>query len=116
MAYPTSSNALILEDIDRQMVAVKLYAQQVRAECAAGNVPSSRILDRLNDWSGGKPIYLFVETCTQGKPYAMTADQWEAEVRHASDYCKKSVVFNVKQCWGFSTTTKKFAAASPVRA
>lgn len=30
------------------------------------------------------------------------------------DYCKKSVVFNAKQCWGFSTTTDKFAAAQPV--
>ncbi|WP_412067315.1 cysteine hydrolase family protein [Rubrivirga sp. IMCC43871] len=30
------------------------------------------------------------------------------------DYCKKSVVFNTKQCWGFSTTTERFAAAEPV--
>lgn len=29
-------------------------------------------------------------------------------------YCKQSVVFNAKQCWGFSTTTEKFAAAAPV--
>lgn len=26
------------------------------------------------------------------------------------DYCKKSVVFNAKQCWGFSTTTEAFAS------
>ena len=26
------------------------------------------------------------------------------------DYCRKSVVFNAKQCWGFSTTVAKFAA------
>ena len=32
------------------------------------------------------------------------------------DYCKKSVVFNAKQCWGFSTTTDKFARAEPFRA
>jgi nicotinamidase-related amidase len=30
------------------------------------------------------------------------------------DYCQQSVVFNAKQCWGFSTTTEKFAAARPV--
>ena len=30
------------------------------------------------------------------------------------DYCKKSVVFNAKQCWGFSMTTEAFAAAQRV--
>lgn len=30
------------------------------------------------------------------------------------DYCKKSVVFNAKQCWGFSMTTDQFAAAQRV--
>lgn len=30
------------------------------------------------------------------------------------DYCKQSVVFNAKQCWGFSTTTERFAAPRPV--
>ena len=30
------------------------------------------------------------------------------------DFCKQAVVFNTKQCWGFSTTTEKFAAARPV--
>ena len=30
------------------------------------------------------------------------------------EYCKQAVVFNAKQCWGFSTTTGKFAAARPV--
>jgi nicotinamidase-related amidase len=29
------------------------------------------------------------------------------------DYCKQAVVFNAKQCWGFSTTTAKFADAKP---
>lgn len=47
-----------------------------------------RCLDRMNEWGGGKPIYLFVETCSQGKPYAMTADQWESQVMHAANYCK----------------------------
>ncbi|AHY48338.1 Amidases related to nicotinamidase (plasmid) [Rubrobacter radiotolerans] len=28
-------------------------------------------------------------------------------------YCKDAVVFNAKNCWGFSTTTEKFAAAEP---
>jgi hypothetical protein len=31
------------------------------------------------------------------------------------DYCKQAVVFNAKQCWGFSTTTAKFASPSPVQ-
>lgn len=31
------------------------------------------------------------------------------------DYCKQSVVFNAKQCWGFCTTTEKFASSSPVK-
>ena len=26
------------------------------------------------------------------------------------EYCRQSVVFNAKQCWGFSTTTARFAA------
>jgi hypothetical protein len=47
-----------------------------------------RCLDRANDWSSGKPIYLFIETCTQGKPTTMTADQWESQVMHAANYCK----------------------------
>jgi nicotinamidase-related amidase len=29
-------------------------------------------------------------------------------------YCKDAVVFNAKQCWGFSTTTERFANPSPV--
>jgi nicotinamidase-related amidase len=32
------------------------------------------------------------------------------------DYCRKAVVFNAKQCWGFSTTTKSFASPQPVKA
>ena len=32
------------------------------------------------------------------------------------EYCKQSVVFNAKQCWGFSTTTERFAAARPYEA
>ena len=32
------------------------------------------------------------------------------------DYCKQAVVFNAKQCWGFSTTTKSFASPQPVKA
>lgn len=30
------------------------------------------------------------------------------------DYCRQSVVFNAKHCWGFTTTTEKFAAPVPV--
>lgn len=45
MAYPTGMLSITLEDIDRRMVGVKLYAAQVRAELLAGNVSSSRILD-----------------------------------------------------------------------
>ena len=45
MAYPTGMLSIVLEDIDRRIAALKFYAQQVRAECIAGNVPSSRILD-----------------------------------------------------------------------
>lgn len=55
---------------------------------AVGFPVIERCLDRCHEWSGGKPIYLFVETCTQGKPYAMTADQWEAQVMHAANYCR----------------------------
>lgn len=47
-----------------------------------------RLLDRLHEWGGGKPIYFFVETCTQGKPYAMAADQWERQVLHVATYCR----------------------------
>lgn len=45
MAYPTGMLSLVLEDIDRRAVSVKTYATQVRTEAAAGNIPSSRILD-----------------------------------------------------------------------
>ena len=30
------------------------------------------------------------------------------------EYCKKSVVFNARQCWGFTMTTRQFAGAEPV--
>ncbi len=38
----------------------------------------------------------------------------DASATSSPDYCKKSVVFNAKHCWGFSTTTDKFAAPQPV--
>lgn len=31
------------------------------------------------------------------------------------DYCRKSVVFNARQCWGFSLTTRQFANARALR-
>lgn len=30
------------------------------------------------------------------------------------DYCRKAIVFNARQCWGFTMTTKQFAGAKPV--
>lgn len=45
MAYPTGVLSRALEQIDDRAAALKLFAQQLRAECAAGNTPSSRILD-----------------------------------------------------------------------
>lgn len=44
MAYPTGLLSLTLENIDRQLIALKLYAQQHRNAAAAGNVESSRVL------------------------------------------------------------------------
>ena len=38
----------------------------------------------------------------------------EACATSSPDYCRESVVFNAKQCWGFSTTTAKFAAAREI--
>lgn len=29
------------------------------------------------------------------------------------DFCREAVVFNARQCWGFSLTTEQFAAAAP---
>jgi ureidoacrylate peracid hydrolase len=31
------------------------------------------------------------------------------------DYCRKAIVFNARQCWGFTMTTRQFAGAAPVR-
>lgn len=45
MAYPTGMLSLVLEDIDRRAIHIRQTAINVRAECAAGNVPSSRILN-----------------------------------------------------------------------
>jgi len=45
MAYPTGMLSLVLGSIDQRVVGLKLFTQQLQAECAAGNVPSSRILD-----------------------------------------------------------------------
>jgi hypothetical protein len=54
-----------------------------------------RLIDRAGgEWSGGKPFYLHVETCTQGKlgadgkPIPYTADQFEAEVWYGVNYAK----------------------------
>jgi hypothetical protein len=45
MAYPTGLLNFTLEDIDRRASALLRFVQQLQAECAATNVPSSRILD-----------------------------------------------------------------------
>jgi ureidoacrylate peracid hydrolase len=36
----------------------------------------------------------------------------DATSTSSPDYCKKAVVFNAKQCWGFVTDTQKFASAT----
>jgi len=45
MAYPTGMLSLTLEEIDRRLVGLKAYLQQVRTEAATSNVPSFRILN-----------------------------------------------------------------------
>jgi hypothetical protein len=82
-----------------------------------------RCLDRVWEWSGHKPIYLFVETSTQGNPYAMTADQWESQVMHAANYCKargynlRGIIYfshKVFPVWrAFDNTSPEVAARMP---
>ena len=45
MAYPTGMLAFVLESIDRTAASTKVNCQNVRNEAAAGNIPSSRILN-----------------------------------------------------------------------
>jgi hypothetical protein len=49
MAYPTGMLSLVLSHIDQHLVGLKLMVQQVRAEAAAGSIPSSRILTLFID-------------------------------------------------------------------
>jgi hypothetical protein len=68
----------------------------------SGAVPViTRLLDRMNEWSGGKPIYLFIETCTQGKGTPMTADQWEDQVWNAVNYSRPRAT-----SWPASSTSR----------
>jgi ureidoacrylate peracid hydrolase len=39
----------------------------------------------------------------------------DASSTSSPDYCKKDIVFNTKQCWGFVTDTEKLATARPVQ-
>jgi hypothetical protein len=45
-------------------------------------------MDRANDWSGGKPIFVYVETCTQGTGKPFTADDYENQVWTIVNYAK----------------------------
>ncbi len=45
-----------------------------------------RLMDRASEWSGGKPIFVYVETCTQGTKRKFTADDYEAQVWQAVAY------------------------------
>jgi hypothetical protein len=49
---------------------------------------TKRLMDRANDWSGGKPIFVYVETCTQGTGKPFTADDYERQVWTVVDYAK----------------------------
>lgn len=37
----------------------------------------------------------------------------DATATSSPAYCKEAVIFNAKQCWGFVTTTERFAAPDP---
>lgn len=50
---------------------------------------TKRLMDRCNDWSGGKPIFAYVETCTQGTNKPFTADDYEAQVNTITGYAKE---------------------------
>jgi hypothetical protein len=47
---------------------------------------TKRLMDRAWEWSDKKPITVYVETCTQGKPIPFTADDYEAQVWNAVNY------------------------------
>lgn len=47
MAYPTGTLSRVLEDIDRDMIALKAFCQRHKDRMAAGNVPATAILDDL---------------------------------------------------------------------
>jgi len=49
---------------------------------------TKRLMDRANDWSGGKPIFVFVELCTQGSGKPFTADDFESQVNTVTQYAK----------------------------
>jgi hypothetical protein len=48
-----------------------------------------RLMDRCNDWSGGKPIFAYVELCTQGTGRPFTADDYQAQVDTVTGYAKE---------------------------
>ncbi len=37
----------------------------------------------------------------------------DATATSSPDYCKQAVVFNARQCWGFVTTSERFANPTP---
>ena len=39
----------------------------------------------------------------------------DASATSSPDYCKKAVVFNAKNCWGFAMTTEQLANPSAFR-
>lgn len=67
MAYPTGLLSIVLEDIDRRAAGIKLYVSQVKAEAAAGNIPSTRILDVFINLKQER-VALAAATSTAGLP------------------------------------------------
>lgn len=49
---------------------------------------TGRLMDRMNDWSGGKPFFVYVETCTQGTGLPFTADNFSSQIHTIVDYAK----------------------------
>lgn len=82
-----------------------------------------RLMDRCHDWSavGGvsKPMFVYVETCTQGTGRAFTADDFEAQVMQAvcyaamKGYALRGVIYFATATQGGGSWPEKFDATPP---
>lgn len=84
MAYPTGTLSIALEEIDREMIAIKSYCQSVASQLAAGSQKASLIIDihanlgaakvRLATWAATPGLAAYAKVQKNNEALDVTAE------------------------------------------